>query len=244
MLILLPVLGLAVGSFLGLVSLRWPADQPIVAGRSRCAACERSLAVWDLVPVLSYAALGGRCRTCRSPIPIRYPLLELACAGIGLWAAMHHAGPLAMVTAVFGWALLLIALIDAEHYWLPDILTLPLLAAGLLAAVFLAPDRLGDRVLGAVAGFAFLWALAWAYRRLRHREGLGGGDPRLFAALGAWVGWNGLPSVLLWGCLAGLSLVAAKLVLRRSVRATDRLPFGVLLAIGGWLTWLYGSLGV
>lgn len=240
----LPVLGLVVGSFIGLVSLRWPAEQDIVAGRSRCAGCARTLAIRDLIPVLSYTASSGRCRTCRARIPVRYPLLELACAGIGLWAAAHQSGPLALVTAAFGWTLLLIAVIDAEHYWLPDALTLPLLATGLIAAGVLAPGALADRAVGAAAGFAILWGLAWIYRRLRGRDGLGGGDPRLFAAIGAWVGWMGLPTVLLWACGLGLSLVAARLALRKPVAGRDQLPFGVFLAIGVWLTWLYGPLGV
>lgn len=243
-LILLPVLGLAMGSFIGLVSLRLPRLEPLAAGRSRCAGCDRDLGPADLVPVLSYVALRGRCRRCGAAIPARYPLIELACAGIGLWAALHHGGPIALVSAGLGWGLLLIALIDAEHFWLPDVLTLPLGAAGLTAAALFAPEALPDRAIGAAAGFAALWLLAAAYRRLRGREGLGGGDPRLFGAIGAWVGWAGLPSVLLWACAAGFSVVAARLAARKPVSGGDQLPFGVFLAIGAWLTWLYGPLGL
>jgi len=99
-------------------------------------------------------------------------------------------------------------------------------------------------LIGAAAGFGVLWLLALIYKRLRGRDGLGGGDPFLLGAIGAWVGWMGLPSVLLWASLSGLSVVAAKVVLRRPVAGTDRLPFGVFLAIGAWLTWLYGPLGL
>jgi leader peptidase (prepilin peptidase)/N-methyltransferase len=95
-----------------------------------------------------------------------------------------------------------------------------------------------------VAGFVILWGLGWLYQRLRSRQGLGGGDPFLFGAGGAWVGWIGLPSVLLWGSAAGLSLVLARLILRRPVAMTDRLPFGTFLAAGVWLVWLYGPLGL
>lgn len=237
--------GLLAGSFLGLVSLRLPAGEGIVGGRSRCGGCDRPLAPWRLIPLLSYLASGGRCAACRSAIPVRYPLMESACAAIGAWAALSQPSAVAAVlTALLGWQLLLIAVVDAEHFWLPDSLTLPLLATGLVAAAM--PDRLSlvDAVAGAAAGFGGLWLLARVYRRVRGREGLGGGDPVLLAAGGAWVGWIGLPSVLLWAALSGLSLTAARLLTGRAVSAADRLPFGVFLAIGLWLTWLLGPLGL
>jgi len=237
--------GLILGSFLGLVSLRLPRGEGIVRGRSRCADCERPLAPWRLVPMISYLASRGRCAACRAPIPIRYPLMELAAAGIGVWAALSQTTPLAAgLTAVLGWQLLLIAVIDAEHFWLPDRLTLPLLATGLLATLALDRTAPLDSVIGAATGFAGLWLLARAYRSLRGREGLGGGDPFLLAAAGAWVGWIGLPSVLLWASAAGLSLVAARLLTGGRVSGSDRLPFGPFLALGAWLTWLFGPLGL
>ena len=146
-------------------------------------------------------------------------------------------------TAVLGWQLLLIALIDAENFWLPDELTLPLIATGLAAAAVIAQAWPVAQLIGAVAGFVLLWALAEAYRRVRHRDGLGGGDPILFAGAGAWVGWTGLPTVLLWACAAGFSIVLTLLSTRRTVALTDRLPFGTFLAVGIWLTWLYGPFG-
>lgn len=237
-------LGLIAGSFLGLVSVRLPAGEGVVAGRSRCAGCRRTLGARDLVPVVSYAIARGRCRRCEAPIPVRYPLIELACAAIGAWAGLSQATPVAAaLTALLGWQLLLIAVIDGEHFWLPDRLTLPLLATGLTAAALLDGPALRDSVTGAAVGFAALWALAWAYRRLRGREGLGGGDPFLLAAIGAWTGWIGLPTVLIWAATAGLSVVAAQRLTGRGVSATDRLPFGVFLAVGAWLTWLLGPLG-
>lgn len=237
--------GLAVGSFLGLVSLRLPRGEGVVRGRSRCDGCGRPLPPWRLIPLASYLASGGRCTACRAPIPPRYPLLELACAAIGVWAAMSQVAPLTSgLTALLGWQLLLIAVIDAEHFWLPDRLTLPLLGTGLLAAFALDRTAPVDALIGAAAGFATLWLLALAYRRLRGREGLGGGDPFLLAAAGAWVGWIGLPSVLLWAATAGLSLVAARVLTGGRVSGADRLPFGPFLAIGAWLTWLVGPLGL
>ena len=238
-------LGLIVGSFAGLVSVRLPLGEGIVGGRSRCRGCGRALAPWNLVPIVSYVAARGRCAGCGERISIRYPLIELACAATGVWAAVSQPTWMAAAfTALLGWQLLLIAVVDAEHQWLPDRLTLPLLATGLVAAVFLPLPTLRDNLIGAAAGFASLWILSRAYRRLRGREGLGGGDPYLLAAIGAWTGWIGLPSVLLWASTAGLSLVVARRRTGRTVSASDRLPFGVFLGIGGWLTWLVGPIGL
>ena len=179
------------------------------------------------------------------PGPRRYALMAPAAAAIGVWAALAQPAPLAAaLTALLGWQLLLIAVIDAEHFRLPDQLTLPLLATGGLTAVLLDHTAPLDAVIGAAVGFGGLWLLAFAYRRLRGREGLGDGDPILLAAGGAWVGWIGLPSVLLWASAAGLSFVAARLLVGGKVTGEDRLPFGPCLAVGIWLTWMLGPLGL
>lgn len=237
--------GLVIGSFLGLVSLRLPAREAIVRGRSRCGGCGRDLPPWRLIPLLSYVLARGRCRACSATIPKRYPLMEAACALIGVWAALGQPSlAAAILTAVLGWQLLLIAVIDGENFWLPDTLTLPLLATGLLAAILLDGLDLHGVAIGAGAGFAVLWLVGRAYERLRGREGLGGGDPFLLAAGGAWVGWVGLPSLLVWAATAGLSVVLARALSGRRVSGEDRLPFGVFLALGIWLTWLFGPLGL
>lgn len=179
------------------------------------------------------------------PSPRRYGFMALAAALIGAWAALAQPTPLAAaLTALLGWQLLLIAVIDAEHFRLPDQLTLPLLATGGLAAVLLDHTAPFDAVIGAAVGFAGLWLLAFAYRRLRGREGLGDGDPILLAAGGAWIGWIGLPSILLWASAAGLSFVAARLLVGGAISGSDRLPFGPCLAVGIWLTWMLGPLGL
>lgn len=247
--LLLPVClagcGLLVGSFLGLVSLRLPAGEPFITGRSRCGGCGRTLAPWRLAPLLSYALSRGRCVDCGSAIPVRYPLTEAACAAIGVLAALTQPSAVAAIlTAVLGWQLLLIAIVDAEHFWLPDRLTFPLIGTGMIAAATLDRLSLVDSFAGAAAGFGVLWLLARVYRRVRGREGLGGGDPFLLAGGGAWVGVIGLPSVLLWAALAGLSVAAARILVGGKVSGSDRLPFGVMLAIGVWLTWLAGPLGL
>jgi len=246
-------LGLIVGSFLGLVSLRLPRGDDVVFGRSRCGGCGKTLKPWRMIPVLSWALSRGRCSDCGATIPVRYPLIELGSGLIGVWAGLHSADfTMALMTGVLGWNLLIIALVDAEHFWLPDQLTLPLFLSGLLTAVLLHPGGLSAALpsalipplIGSAVGFGALWMLAWLYKLARGREGLGGGDPILFGAGGAWVGVMGLPSVLLWASAAGLSLVLAMLIARRRVSGTDRLPFGVFLSIGIWMTWLYGPLGL
>lgn len=242
--LILGLVGLVVGSFLANVSVRLPADEDVVLGRSRCRSCGFQLKAWNLVPVLSWAVQRGRCARCGARVSARYPLIELAAAGIGVWAGLEGGDwPVMAATAILGWQLLLIAVVDGEHFWLPDVLTLPLIASGLAAAVLIDRSTALDHLIGAAVGFAALWLLALAYRRLRGREGLGGGDPILFAGCGAWVGWLGLPSVLLWACLAAFSLVLARLILSKPVSGTDRLPFGVFLALGAWLVWLLGPLG-
>jgi len=243
--LILAGLGLIAGSFIGLVSLRLPQERDVIFGRSRCGGCDRPLPPQRMIPVASYVLARGRCGDCGSVIPLRYPLIELGCAAAGAWAGLSQPDILAAgLTALLGWQLILIAVVDAEHFWLPDVLTLPLLATGLTAAAVLPSGNLVHSALGAFVGFAGLWLLAITYRQLRRREGLGGGDPILLAAGGAWVAWIGLPSVLLWASISALSLVAARLVTGRPVSGRDRLPFGPFLAVGIWLTWLLGPLGL
>ncbi|NBW10282.1 MAG: prepilin peptidase [Caulobacteraceae bacterium] len=244
--------GLVVGSFIATVSLRLAQDDDgPLGGRSRCMSCREPLKSWQMIPVVSWLILRGRCGQCGAAISARYLMIELAAGGVGVWAAVHGATLpggaswlLIGATALLGWQLLLIAVVDAENFWLPDILTLPLIGTGLVASGLLARGLPVAQIFGAVMGFALLWLLAWLYRRVRKRDGLGGGDPVLFAGAGAWVGWTGLPSVLLWACVVALCLVLGRLLMRRPVSGADRLPFGTLLAIGAWLTWLYGPLGL
>lgn len=237
--------GLIVGSFVNLVAIRLPRGESIAWDRSRADCCGTVLSARELVPIASWLLQGGRCVHCRAKVTARHPMIELTGAGVGVWAALTAPTPTAMVlTALFGWQLLLIALVDADELWLPDRLTIPLLAGGLIAAAAL-PDRtLVDALLGAVVGFTALSLVARAYRHLRAKEGLGGGDPILFGAVGAWVGWIGLPSVLLWACAAGLSWIAARALARRPLMRDEPLPFGPFIVIGGWLTWLYGPIGM
>lgn len=235
----LGLIGLVVGCFLGLVSVRWPEDEDVVSGRSHCRTCRRTLSWSDLVPVASYLRTRGRCRSCAAPIPIKYPLMELTGAAVGVWGAMTGSTLLeAVLTALLGWQLLLIAVIALEHYGLPDRLTLPLLITGVIAAGPL--DRLSivDAGIGAATGFTSLWLLGFAYRRWCGREGLGGSDPILFAAGGTWVGVSGLPAVLLIASLAGLSVHLIRSIRGHRLESDDRMPFAPFLAAGIWMVWV------
>ena len=240
---ILGLLGAIVGSVLALLSVRLPLDEDVVLTPSHCRACQVRLAPWRLIPIVSWFWSRGRCAGCKAAVSPRYPLIETAAAAIGVCAALTGDSLLIMaVTAILGWQLLLIAIVDAEHFWLPDILTWPLGLSGLAAAALISQGPPWPQIIGLVGG-ACLWGFAALYKAVRGRDGLGGGDPFLFAAAGAWVGFMGLPSVLLYACVAGFAVVAAKLIVRRAVSGSDRLPFGTFLAIGVWLTWLYGPVG-
>jgi leader peptidase (prepilin peptidase)/N-methyltransferase len=232
------VLGAAIGSFLATILIRWPQGRSVVAGRSACDKCGRTLEARDLVPILSWSLARGRCRACGSRIDRRHLAAEAGAAMIGIAAILVHPMPLAAVTAIFGWWLFLLAALDVEHEWLPDRLTWPLLAAGLAAGWGGFGPPLESRLVGAGAGFATLFLIGQVYRASRGREGLGGGDPKLFAAIGAWLGWIHLPFVLIGAGLLGLAVLLLKRLRGGSVAATDRLPLGTLMALAAWPIWI------
>jgi leader peptidase (prepilin peptidase)/N-methyltransferase len=232
------ILGAAIGSFLATILIRWPQGRSVVAGRSACDKCGRTLEARDLMPILSWSLARGRCRTCGTRIDRRHLAAEAGAAMIGIAAIFAHPMPLAGVTAILGWWLFLLAALDLEHEWLPDRLTWPLLAAGLAAGWGGFGPDLDSRLIGAAAGFASLFLVALAYRALRGREGLGGGDPKLFAAIGAWLGWTQLPFVLVGAGLIGLSALLLKRFRGGSVAPTDRLPLGTLMALAAWPIWI------
>lgn len=223
------LLGLIIGSFAALLTWRWPQGQAIT-GRSRCDACGVQLGAAELVPLLSYLWLRGRCRHCGAAIAARHLAIELAAAVIGgvmLW----RYPPLAGAAAAFaGWWLLLLIILDAEHYWLPDRLTLPLIPAGLALGEAIGFAPLAERVMAAAAGFLALSALRLAYRLRTGRDGMGGGDPKLFAGIGAMLGAAALPFLLTAAAGLGLGLAGKDMLQGRAVSATTRLPLGALMA--------------
>lgn len=224
--------GAIIGSFVGVAVLRIPAGRGIVGGRSACDSCGTVLGVAELVPLLSFLWQRGRCRHCDARIAIDQPVAEIGCAIVGLLAA-YAAGEAmgAVLLALFGWTLVALALLDARHHWLPNTLTLPLIVAGLVGALISSEPSLLDRVAGAILGYGLLEGLRFLYRHLRQREGLGGGDPKLLAAIGAWLGVEALPWVLLLAGGLGLSLVAIQRARGHPVSRTDRLPLGTLMAL-------------
>jgi len=235
------LLGAIAGSFVATILIRWPQGKSVAAGRSRCDSCGAPLRPAELVPVLSHAVQRGRCRRCGTRIDPRQLAIELAAAAIGLVALVAHPLPLAAVTALLGWWLLLVAALDQEHHWLPDALTLPLVPLGLAAGWAGFGPPLAERAIGAAVGFAALAALRIGYRRLRGREGMGGGDPKLLAGLGAWVGALQLPFVLLGAGLLGLAAVLAMRLRGEAVTRTTRLALGALMAVAAWPVWLVAA---
>lgn len=230
--------GLIAGSFVGALATRWPDGRSIVDGRSRCDACATVLGVADLIPVLSFVRLRGKCRVCHAAIQPDHLVAELSCALIGISAAVAAPPAVALAGALFGWTLVALAQLDVRALWLPDRLTLPLGVAGVaVAAAGLGPS-LTDSVIGAAVGYAALALIAFTYRAVRGRTGLGGGDPKLLGAIGAWLGWTMLPFVLLLASLAGLAMITVRKARGEAVARTDALAFGALLAVAAWPLWL------
>jgi leader peptidase (prepilin peptidase)/N-methyltransferase len=234
-------LGGIVGSFVATLVVRWPEGRSVALGRSCCDGCGEALRPLELIPMASYVSAKGRCRRCGAAINPRHIAIEVAAAVLGAVALLVQPGMSGLVTAVFGWWLIALAALDLEHHWLPDRLTVPLLPLGLLAAWAEIGPGLLDRIIGAAAGFLVLASIGLGYRLLRRREGLGGGDPKLLAAIGAWIGWQQLPLVLAGAGLVGLSAIALTVLRGGAVRATDRLPLGTLMALAAWPIWLIVS---
>jgi leader peptidase (prepilin peptidase)/N-methyltransferase len=228
-----------IGSFLGVVVRRLPDGGAIVWSRSRCEACGVLLAPRDLVPLVSWLAARGRCRRCGQPIGWFYPGVEMAALLIAVIALGVDGTPRAWLDCLFGWWLLALGWIDLRRWVLPDALTLPLIAAGLVAAMLFDREGLLDRALGAAFGYAVLRGVAAAYRAVRGQEGLGGGDAKLLGAGGAWVGVSAVPQVILAAAL--LALVAAGALRLAGVRlhAQSAMPFGPFLALAIWAVWLF-----
>jgi leader peptidase (prepilin peptidase)/N-methyltransferase len=231
-----------VGSFLGVVVERLPAGRPIALARSRCDHCGAALAARDLVPLLSWLARRGRCGCGRIPLGAFYPAIELAALAVAASAALVLSGWLLWASLALGWTLLALAAIDLRHYLLPDPLTLPLIPAGLGLAWLIEPAKLPDHAIGAAAGLVGFALIAWLYRRLRRREGLGLGDAKLLAAGGAWLGWQALPSVVALAAAVALAVALAGALRGGKLGPTTRIAFGPHLALAIWLVWLYGPL--
>lgn len=232
-----------VGSFLGVLIRRLPRGRSVAWSRSCCETCGRVLGVAELVPLASHVLQSGRCRGCGTPVASFHWWVELAALAVALWAALAAGEDPGRLWAdcALGWTLLALAWIDLEHGRLPDILTLPLVLGGLVATAVLEPWAVLDHALGAALGYAALRLLIVVYRVVRGREGLGGGDAKLLAAAGAWVGWQGLDAVLVLGAMAGLATATLRRGPGERLGAGTAVPFGPGLALGIWLVRLYLS---
>lgn len=228
------LLGVTLGSFIATLVLRWPANRSVLKGRSACDGCGRRLTVGELVPLFSSIAACGKCRTCGQPIDPLHSLTEWAAALIGAVALLVMPGASGWLWALFGWLLLPLALLDARHHWLPDKLTAVLAIVGLFVAGPLLGIGLLDRWLGAIIGGGALALVAWAYQRWRGFAGMGGGDPKLVAAIGVWLGWQGLPFMLLLASGGGLLWALATMRKGDLTPARRQIPFGAFAAVAAW----------
>jgi leader peptidase (prepilin peptidase)/N-methyltransferase len=269
------LIGLAIGSFLNVVIYRLPiilerewraqasdllandaaattdvADAPFTLStpRSACPNCKAPISALQNIPVISWLVLRGRCASCKAKISARYPLVELTTAALSAWVAWHFGfGAPAACALLVTWALIALTGIDIDHQLLPDNITLPLMWAGLIAAVALGP-ALGaalpvspkDAIIGAAAGYLSLWLVFHAFKFATGKEGMGYGDFKLFAALGAWLGWKVLPLVIVLSAATGAVLGILMIALQGRDRRAP-IPFGPYLAAAGWLAMMYGD---
>jgi leader peptidase (prepilin peptidase) / N-methyltransferase len=223
--------GAIVGSFLNVCIHRLPLGKSVVWPPSACPNCGRTLAWQENIPIVSFAFLRGRCATCRTLISIQYPIVEAVTAAMfaaGLW--YYGAGLLLASRLVFGCALIVLFAIDLEHHLLPNAVTLPGIVVGLVFSLF-TPPGLRDAIIGVVLGGGILFVIAEAYYRLRHEEGLGMGDVKMLAMIGAFVGWKLTLLTLMMASLAG-SIIGVALIATRSASMKYALPFGTFLALG------------
>jgi len=258
------VVGLIVGSFLNVVIHRlpvmmerdWKAQCQDYTGQapaedesrltlakpgSRCPDCGHAIRFYENIPVLSYVWLRGKCSSCRHPISLRYPLIELLSAILSAVIAWHFGfGWQAGAALLLTWALIALSMIDVDHQLLPDSITLPFLWLGLILSLFPVFADMRSSLIGAVAGYLSLWTIYQLFRLLTGKEGMGFGDFKLLALLGAWMGWQSLPMIVLLSSAVGAVLGIAMI----AIQGRDRhqpIPFGPYLAIAGWITLLWGE---
>jgi len=232
-------LGLLVGSFLNVCIHRLPARRSVVGGRSACPACGRQIRAWENIPVVSWILLGGRCAGCRAPISLRYPIVEIATGVVfAAGVAVFGVSWLLVSRLVFACALIVLFVIDLEHRILPNVITLPGIAAGLLSSAFL-PPGLASALIGAAACGAGLWAMGELVSRALGKDALGFGDVKMIAMMGTFLGWEQTLVALFLASLLG-SLIGFAIIL--VTRDRDYLiPLGSFLAIGGLVAAVAGE---
>ena len=232
--------GACIGSFLNVCIYRLPRGESLVWPGSRCTSCGRALSWFDNLPILSWVALGGRCRTCKAPVSSMYPIVEAvtALAFVGVYA-LYGLTPLGFVRLVFVCAIIVLFVTDLQHKILPNVITLPGIVVGFACSLVLPPGWL-DSLIGILVGGGILWAIAEGYYRIRGQDGLGMGDVKLLAMIGAFLGWKLVLLTLVLasfaGSIAGVALIASK---RGDMKYA--LPFGTFLGIGALVSAVWGT---
>lgn len=262
------ILGLLIGSFLNVVIFRVPkmleqdwhlqcahlledetkiteleAKDKITLSspNSTCPKCQHSIKPWENIPVISYLFLKGKCSQCKSPISLRYPLVELSTALLSLLTIVYFGASYAGLAALFlTWSLIALTLIDADTQLLPDNMTLPLLWLGLILNAFNTFTSLESALWGAVFGYLSLWSVYQLFKLLTGKEGMGYGDFKLLGALGAWFGWQSLPIIILVSSVVG-AIIGIGMILIKGKDKNIPIPFGPYLAIAGWITLVWGD---
>lgn len=263
LIIVTAIIGLMVGSFLNVVIYRLPKmmerswrqqcaelrGEPveilpvfnIATPRSKCPNCEHRITFWENIPILSYLFLRGCCSECHTRISIRYPLIEVLTAMLGGFVAWHFGfGWLLLAALIFVWALIVLAAIDIDTQLLPDDITLPLMWLGILVNMHNGFTDLHSSVIGAVAGYLSLWMIYWVFKLVTGKEGMGYGDFKLLAAIGAWLGWGMLPLVILLSSLVG-GIVGIGLIIASRLNKNIMIPFGPYLAGGALIALFWGQ---
>ncbi len=209
--------------------------------RSRCASCGHQITALENVPIISYLALGGKCASCKASISPQYPLVEVFTGIVSVIIGWHFGVSLQTLAALFlSWCLIAASGIDIGHKLLPDSITLPLLWLGILLSLFDVFISLEDSVIGAMAGYMSLWTVFILFKLATGKEGMGHGDFKLLAMLGAWLGWQPLFVVILTSSVVGASVGISMILLKKNERGTQ-IPFGPYLAAAGWMTLLWGD---
>ena len=234
-------LGAIIGSFLSVCIYRLPRNQSIVTPRSACPECRETIGWYDNIPLLSFLLLKGRCRNCRTSIPFRYPIVEII-NGLGYLAIYWRFGSswLALAYGVLVSALIVIAWIDWDHFIIPDAMTIPGIAIGVILSAWILPVGLLNSLIGVVMGGGILLLLAWVSPFLFGKEGVGGGDIKLLAMVGAFLGWqDALATLMIASCVG--ALVGVALLAGGTLKRGQYIPFGPYLAFGAVVSLLYGT---
>jgi len=234
------LLGLCLGSFANVCIYRIPQNKSIVHPASSCPHCGAKLRFFDNLPLISYLLLRGRCRTCNASISMRYPLVEILMALLSLALFVRFGLHLQYIQFMaFALTLLILSFIDLDHKILPDVLTLPGVAVGWLVSFLPGGISWADSLIGLIAGGGALYLVAFTYERITGREGLGGGDIKLLAMIGAWMGWMSLPLIVLMSSLSG-AVIGSIFILAGGKGARTQIPFGPFLSLGALFYLFFG----